>query len=116
MFQTEKVKLKVRLPERFSGGSKENYEEFEKRLRTYLCLTDPNYSEILKWAVVQGMPITVATIDMLTPEKEKQTYVHTKLQPFLYYTLLSLIEGSAQTIVEQVDEENGMEVFRTLHG
>ena len=115
MFQMEKVKLKVRLPDSFSGGSKENYEEFEKRLRTYFCLTDPNYAEILKWAVAQTMPITTTTINMLATGDEKRNYIHSKLQPFLYYTLLSLIEGSAQTIVEQVEEENGLEAYRKLH-
>ena len=35
MFETEKVKLKVNLPERFTESSGGNYEEFENRLRTY---------------------------------------------------------------------------------
>ena len=115
MFQTEKVKLKVKLPDRFAGTENENYEEFEKRLRTYLCLTDQHYAEILKWSVVQTMPITVTTINTLIENTDKRDLVNQKLQPFLYYTLLSLIEGSAQTIVEQVEEENGLEAYRKLH-
>ena len=115
MLQTEKVKLKVNLPERFTGSSKENYEEFEKKLRTYLCLTDSGYAIALRWAITQTMPITTASINTNWQEPAKREHIHTKLQSFLYYTLLSLIEGSAQTIVEQVEEENGLEAYRKLH-
>ena len=104
MFQTEKVKVKVNLPERFTGSSKENYEEFEKRLRTYRCLTDSGYAHMLKWTIRQTMPITTLSINNYVPEAGPREHVHTNLQAFLYYTLLSLIEGSAQTIVEQVEE------------
>ena len=111
MFQTEKIKLKVNLPERFTGSSKDNYEEFEKKLRTYLCLTDSGYAHMLKWTIRQTMPITTMSINNYVTELGPREHVHTKLQAFLYYTLLSLIEGSAQTIVEQVEEENGLEAY-----
>ena len=40
MIQFSGVKLKVEPPAKFVGGSKDNYEDFEKKLRTYLSLTD----------------------------------------------------------------------------
>ena len=109
MIQTEKAKLKVNLPERFSGGLKDNYEEFEKKLRTYLCLTDSTYALLLKWAVEQGVPITTDMIKVAVNDSTEYDAVLGQLQLFLYYALLSLIEGSAQTIIEQVEEENGLE-------
>ena len=115
MCQTEKVKRKVNLPERFSGGSEENYEEFAKILPTYLCLTDSHYAEILQWSIDQTMTIANASIDVAINDVAKATHVKTKTQPCLYYTLLSLIDGSAQTIIEQVEEENGLEAYRKLH-
>ena len=36
MIQFGGVKLKVEPPTQFVGGSKDNYEDFERRLRTYL--------------------------------------------------------------------------------
>ena len=52
------VKLKVEPPTKFTGGTKDNYEDFERRLRTYLSLTDTRFPKLLKWTVQQGMPIT----------------------------------------------------------
>ena len=52
------IKLKVSLPEKFSGGTKDNYEEFEKKLRTYLCLSDVRFSVLLTWALKCIVPIT----------------------------------------------------------
>ena len=42
-------------------------------------------------------------------------YALKQMQPFLYYTLQSVIEGGAQLVIEQVSEENGLEAFRLLH-
>ena len=36
-----------------------------------------------------------------------QRVITDKMNPFLYYTLVSLVEGPAYTILEQVEEENG---------
>ena len=108
MIQPEKVKLKVGLPDKFTGSSKDNYEDFAKKLKTYLCLTDSSFSKLLRWATDRGMPITdevlLAEFQADCPQERKDYVVYT-LQPFLYYTLLSLIDGSAQTIIEQVPEE-----------
>ena len=42
-------------------------------------------------------------------------YVLKQMQPFLYYTLLSVLEGGAQLVIEQVEEENGLEAYRLLN-
>ena len=51
-------KLKIEPPAKFSGGTKDNYEDFEKRLRTYLSLSDPRFPRILRWVVKRGTTIT----------------------------------------------------------
>ena len=56
------IKLKIEPPAKFSGGTKDNYEDFEKRLRTYLSLIDPRFPRLLKWALQQGMPITTESM------------------------------------------------------
>ena len=119
MIQFGGVKLKVEPPAKFTGGTKDNYEDFERRLRTYLSLTDTRFPRLLKWAVLQGMPITADSVrTYLSSENyaaEQINMVLTSMNPFLYYTLVSLIEGSAYTILEQVDEENGLEAYRKLY-
>ena len=119
MIQFGGVKLKVEPPSKFTGGTKDNYEDFERRLRTYLSLTDTRYPRLLKWAVQQGMPITNDKVrTYLNTENysaEQIQMVLTHMNPFLYYTLVSLIEGAAYTILEQVDEENGLEAYRKLY-
>ena len=112
---SDKVKLKVPQPEKFSGGAKENYEDFEKKLRTYLCLSDPKFPTLLKWAVDETDDITNELITERVNDAEKTTDTLNRLQPFLYYTWLSLIQGSAQTLVDQVTDENGLEAYRRLH-
>ena len=113
------IKLKVDPPAKFTGGTKDNYEDFEKRLRTYLSLIDTRFPRLLKWAVRQGMPITSEIVNTyLTTEgisQEQRDVIRTQMNPFLYYTLVSLIEGSAYTILEQVEEENGLEAYRKLY-
>ena len=119
MIQFGGVKLKIEPPTKFTGGSKDNYEDFERRLRTYLSLTDTRFPKLLKWVVQQGMPISTDSVSTyLSSENysaDQVNLVLTQMNPFLYYTLVSLIEGSAYTILEQVDEENGFEAYRKLY-
>ena len=113
------IKLRIEPPAKFQGGQKDNYEDFEKRLRTYLGLSDAKYPKLLRWVVQQGMPITKDTMTAyLTAERatqEQMDMVHQQLNPFLYYTLVSVTEGPAYTIIEQVEEENGYEAYRQMN-
>ena len=80
------VKLRIEPPAKFQGGPKDNYEDFEKRLRTYLGLSDAKYPKLLRWVVQQGMPITKDTMmAYLTAERatqEQMDVVHQQLNPF----------------------------------
>ena len=110
MMKLEGIKLKVDPPGKFSGTTKDNYEDFEKRLRTYLCLTDTRFPKLLKWCLTKTMPITQETMSQeLSQDPAEIHALKTQMNPFLYYTLMSLVRGSAYTILEQVEEENGCE-------
>ena len=113
------IKLKVEPPAKFSGGTKDNYEDFEKRLRTYLGLSDPRFPAILKWVVKRGTAITEDVLQThLTSEgisEDQKITIMKQMNPFLYHTLASLVEGPAYTILDQAEEENGFEAFRKLH-
>ena len=79
------IKLKVDPPAKFTGGTKDNYEDFEKRLRTYLSLIDTRFPR-LKWAVRQGMPITSEIVNTyLTTEgisQEQRDVIQDSDEPF----------------------------------
>ena len=62
MMKFDGIKLRVDPPGKFSGTTKDNYEDFEKRLRTYLCLTDTRFPKLLKWTLTRTVPITSETI------------------------------------------------------
>ena len=115
----EGIKLKVDPPSKFSGTTKDNYEDFEKRLRTYLCLSDTRFPKLLKWTLNQGMPITNTMLMNYAREhtlsEEELKSLQFQMNPFLYYTLMSLIERSACTILEQVKDENALEACRKLY-
>ena len=110
---TEKVRLKVHLPEKFAGGTKDNFEDFEKRLRTYLCLTGTRFSVLLKWALKETKPVTDESIAGQVQDPVQTDYALKQMQPFLYYSLLSVL--GAQLGIEQVEEETGLEAYRLLH-
>ena len=48
-------RLKLDPPKEYSG--KGEFEEFSKRLRSYLCLYDRRYSSLARWVCAQGLPI-----------------------------------------------------------
>ena len=96
MMKFEGVKLKVDPPSKFAGTTKDNYEDFDKILRTYLCLSDTRFPKLLKWALAQLMPITAPTLANYGREnglsEDDLRSVQYQMNPFLYNTLMSLIE------------------------
>ena len=65
------------------------------------------------------MPITVDALAGYVQENGGDATtvdaVKNRMNPFLYYTLMSLAQGSAYNILEQVEEENGCEAYRRLY-
>ena len=49
------LKLKIDPPTKFAG---QNFEDFSKRLRNYMCLSDLNYADTMNWAVRRPTEIT----------------------------------------------------------
>ena len=50
------LKLRIDPPAKFSG--KDNYEEFSKKLRNYMCLSDLGYADLMNWSGKQTAPTT----------------------------------------------------------
>ena len=87
MMKFDGIKLNVDPPSKFSGATKDNYEDFEKRLRTYLCLSDTRFPKLLKWTLTQGMPITNAMLVNYAREnnlsEEELKSLQFQMNPFL---------------------------------
>ena len=113
------VKLKIEPPAKFTGGAKDNYEDFERRPRIYLSLTDARFPKILKWVTQQSLAVTQDSLTTYlntgNANEETKKLIMSQMNPFLYYTLVSVTDGSAYTILEQVEEEDGFEAYRKLY-
>ena len=106
------LKLRIDPPSKFSG--KENYEEFAKKLRNYMCLSDLRYAAEMTWATKRITPITVETLRERDVDEKHEGHTE-KLSSLFYYVLSGLVEGPAYTIVDQIDDANGFEAWRRLH-
>ena len=105
------LKLKLDPPDKFSG--KDDYENFAKRLRNYMCLWDLRYSKEMKWAESMETPITTKEVAERDVD-ELQKGMTANLSAKLYYVLTNLTEGPAYTIVDQIEDSNGLEAWRRL--
>ena len=61
------------------------------------------------------VPVTTLMIQTTARSIEDFTDARDELKPFLYYTLCNLIGGSAFTILDQVEDGNGLDAYRKVH-
>ena len=61
------------------------------------------------------VPVTTLMIQTTARSIEDFTDARDELRPFLYYTLCNLIGGSAFTILDQVEDGNGLDAYRKVH-
>ena len=50
------LRLRIDPPKKFTGI--ENYEDFAKKLRNYMCLSDLSYARLMTWASKRAQPVT----------------------------------------------------------
>ena len=105
------LKLRIDPPSKFSG--RENYEEFSKKLRNYMCLSDLRYAELMTWSTRRTTEITLT--QLRERDVDEQAGITEKLSSLFYYVLSGLMEGPAYTIVDQIEDSNGFEAWRRLH-
>ena len=103
------LKLRIDPPAKFSGSS---YEEFAKKLRNYMCLSDLAYADLMNWATKQ--PTTITRQQMHERDVDEKFETTLKLSYLFYYVLSGLTEGPAYTIVDQIEDANGLEAWRRL--
>ena len=94
------LKLRIDPPSKFNGL---NYEEFSKKLRNYMCLSDLNYADTMTWATKRTTAITREQLRERDVD-EKEAGYNEKLSSLFYYVLSGLLEGPAYTIVDQIED------------
>ena len=107
--------MKISPPKEFTG--KGDYEEFSKKLRAYMCLSDQRFGLLLRWVETCQDPITMEVVNTrFQPDGDQVTTEAWETHnPMLYYTLASLVTGPPYTIIDRVPEGNGLEAYRQLH-
>ncbi len=102
-------------PPRFSGKPSENFDEWEKKFRNYMGLSDHKFDIEMRWATKQPAEISYAGLsvhddDLSAGECRQRSMT-------LYYNLSHLLEGNAFVIMDQLAEDNdmnGYEAWRKL--
>ena len=99
-------------PAKFSGKPQDNFDEWEKKFRNYMGLSDHKFDTEMRWATNETAEITddrLATNDDELSEGECKQRSLT-----LYYTLSHFLEGNAFIIMDQLEDLNGYEAWRRL--
>ena len=115
----EIAKIKLELPPRFSG--KDNNYEFEafiKRLRNYMCIQESDYSALFDYFKRDNSEKLVVTTEHYADLDSNLVLLPgttAKLSQQLYYVLYGLLELPARNLVEDIDNDNGVEALRRLH-
>ena len=105
--------MRIDPPSKFNGT---NFEEFNKKLRNYMCLSHLRYADLMRWATTKDRPIDEALmVEQDVDEQIKEQDTTLRLSALFYYVLAGLVEGPAYTIVDQVSDANGFEAWPLLH-
>ena len=92
-------------------------ERFAKLLNAYMGCQDSDYCDMLEVAAKRGAPITIADINGMATTSVQRGRAEGEfklLNARLYYVLISLTDKGAFTIVDSVDDSNGMEAWHRL--
>ena len=107
--------MKLLPPDKYDGET--DFERFAKLLNAYMGCQDTDYCDMLEVAATRDAPITIADINGMatTSVQRGRDEREFKLRNArLYYVLISLTDKGAFTIVDNVEDSNGMEAWRKL--
>ena len=107
--------MKLLPPERYDGET--DFERFAKLLTAYMGCQDTDYCDMLEVASKRDAPITTADINGMATtsvQRGREPGELKLLNARLYYVLISLTDKGAFTIVDNVEDSNGMESWRKL--
>jgi hypothetical protein len=120
MATTYPIKLRVDPPKLFTG--KENFDDFVKRLRAYMLLSDPFFGTIIDAASIRGdMVITNQDVSCLALDDQRQQRPDyptpaefVQKNAVLFYVLTGLLEGAPSNLCDTIEDSNGAEALRRI--
>ena len=107
--------LKLLPPDKFDGDT--DFDRFTKLLTAYMGCQDSDYVEMMNQAERAVGPITQDALDALDQAMTRNGRDEGQfalLNTRLYYVLISLTDKAAFTIVDNVQNSNGIEAWRRL--
>ena len=112
---TDLLKIKLDAPPRYNGTTE--FETFAKKLTNYMSITNSFYGELMKDAASRATPITQGVVRTITDPNDASSQPGDawKFATTLYYVLSNLTEGAAFVVIDQIDDNNGLEAWRLLH-
>ena len=90
--------LKLPFPAKYSGTTKENFDEWENKFRNYMALCDVHHSDEMVWSAQQTTEIARADLSQFDDDLSQGECWGRSLA--LYYILTSYLEGTACLIVD----------------
>ena len=106
------VKLQVEPPHKYDGTKP--YEDWSKRFTNYMCLQDQRFGKLLKWASGQPDEICDLELDSISGGSASIDDL-TKMSTLIYYLLSGLLTGAPFVLLDQIQDQNGVEVWRKLY-
>ncbi len=108
----------LRLPEppKYDGAT--DFEKWSKQIRTYLMCANVHYGEMMDYVQDRGSAVDLGVLRAILNEYQKHGGLEkdfVQMNSTLYYLLMSHSEKSAFTIIDNVDQTNGLEAWRKLH-
>ena len=98
-------------PPKEFNGKKEDFEEFQYRLRAYVILNDVSFEKELDH--LENNPETVIH-DGFTDQSGNVLHDELRRSKKLQYLLTSLVSGAAQHVIRRGTSTNGYESYRQL--
>ena len=107
--------MRLQPPDKYDGET--DFDRFSKLLRAYMGCQDRDYSDMLHHAETSQTPITQTELNVMNDNavtRGREDGEFKVLNSRLYYVLISLTDKGAFTIVDNVEDSNGMEAWRRL--
>ena len=99
-------------PPKDFDGQPQNFENFSYKLKSYLDLTDGDFS--IYMTAVEDFPDEVTDAGIVLNLQPPEAARRLRLSRSLHHILVSLCTGSASTLIMSVTTNNGFESWRLL--
>ena len=109
------VGMRLQPPDKYDGDT--DFDRFAKLLKAYMGCQDRDYSDLLHYAETSQTPITQTELTVMNNNamtRGREDGEFKVLNSPFYYVLISLTDKGAFTIVDNVEDSNGMEAWRRL--